>query len=157
MSPRRTIESFRRETARRLHANATNAEARIWRHLRRSPMLGSHFRRQVPIGPYIADFACMAARIVIEVDGSQHGSQPGKARDEARTRWLEREGFRVLRFWNNDLTENIQGVLETIHAALYGSRDADALLLTHERRPKSAPRHPTPPAFGARPSPPRGG
>jgi hypothetical protein len=98
----------------------------------------------------------MAARLIIEIDGSQHGTEQGKARDEARTRWLEQEGYRVLRFWNNDLTSNIEGVLETIHAALYGSRDYNAVVLTHERRrSKSASRHPTPPACGGRPSPSR--
>ncbi len=157
MSLRRTIESFCRETARRLRANPTSAEDRLWRHLRRLPNFGSHFRRQVPIGPYIADFACMAARLIIEVDGSQHGTDAGLARDETRTRWLEQEGYRVIRFWNNDLTKNIEGVLDTIHAALYGTRDLDAALLKHERRPKGAARHLTPPASGGRPSPSRGG
>ena len=117
----------------------------------------SHFRRQVPIGPYVADFACMAARLIVEVDGSQHGSDQGHARDQERTRWLEKEGYRVLRLWNNDITQNIEGVLETIYVALYGSRDVDALPLTHERRSKRGSRHPTPPAFGGRPSPSRGG
>jgi very-short-patch-repair endonuclease len=121
------------------------------------PIYGSHFRRQVPIGPYIADFACMAARLIIEIDGSQHGTDVGIARDSERTQWLEQEGYRVIRFWNNDLSQNIEGVLETIHAALYGSRDADASVLKHERRPKGAARHPTPPASGGRPSPFRGG
>jgi very-short-patch-repair endonuclease len=157
MSPRKTIEGFRRATARRLRAKPTDAETRLWRHLRRSPMLGTHFRRQVPIGPYVADLACMAARLIIEVDGSQHGTPEGQARDDVRTRWLEQEGYRVLRFWNNELTENIEGVLEMIHAALYGSRDTDAVVLTHERRSKAASRHPTPPATGGRPSPSRGG
>jgi very-short-patch-repair endonuclease len=99
-------------------------------------MLGSHFRRQVPIGPYVADFACMAARLVIEVDGSQHGGAAAKARDDIRARWLAREGYRVIRFWNNDLTQNMQGVLEVIHTALYGSRDSDAIALRHKRRSK---------------------
>jgi very-short-patch-repair endonuclease len=85
-------------------------------------MLGSHFRRQVPVGSYVADFACMAARLIVEVDGSQHGTGAGQARDQARTHWLAKEGYRVVRFWNNDITQNIEGVLETIHAALYGSR-----------------------------------
>jgi very-short-patch-repair endonuclease len=89
MKQRRTIASFRRDTARRLRANATDAEARLWQHLKRSAMLGTHFRRQVPIGPYIADFACMAARLIIEVDGSQHGVDVGMSRDAKRTQWLE--------------------------------------------------------------------
>jgi very-short-patch-repair endonuclease len=99
-------------------------------------MFGSHFRRQVPIGPYVADFACMAARLVIEVDGSQHGETAAEARDEMRTQWLEREGYRVLRFWNNELTENMQGVLEAVHAALYGSRDSEPAPLKHKRQSK---------------------
>jgi very-short-patch-repair endonuclease len=74
------------------------------------------FPPQVPIGPYVADFACMAARLIIEVDGSQHGDTV-KVRDDSRTRWPEREGYRVLSFWNNELSENIKGVLEAIHAA----------------------------------------
>jgi very-short-patch-repair endonuclease len=137
MTPPRPISSFRRENARRLRANATDPEARLWRHLRRSALLGSHFRRQVPIGPYVADFACMAVRLIIEVDGSQHGDAVVKAHDDARTQWLEREGYRVIRFWNNDLIENIEGVLETIHAALHGSRDSDPGMLKHKRRKKA--------------------
>src|SRR5436853_5546075 len=136
MTKRPTIDSFRRATARRLRANATNAESIVWRHLRALETEGTHFRRQVPIGPYVADFACMAARLIIEVDGSQHGDTAVKVRDDSRTRWLEREGYRVLRFWNNELTQNIRGVLETIHAALYGSRDRDAIMLKHKRRSK---------------------
>ena len=99
----------------------------------------------------------MAARLIIEVDGSQHGTEAGVARDNERTQWLEQEGYQVIRFWNNDLSQNIEGVLETIQAALYGSRDVDASVLKHKRRPKSATRHPTPPASGGRPSPSRGG
>jgi very-short-patch-repair endonuclease len=94
------------------------------------------FPPQVPIGPYVADFACMAARLIIEVDGSQHGDTV-KVRDDSRTRWLEREGYRVLSFWNNELSENIKGVLEAIHAALYGSRDSDVMTLKHKRRSKA--------------------
>jgi very-short-patch-repair endonuclease len=137
MTPRRTISSFRRKKARQLRANATDPEVRLWRHLRRSPLLGSHFRRQVPIGPYVADFACMAARLIIEVDGSQHRDAALKARDDVRTRWLEREGYRVLRFWNNELSEHIKRVLEAIHAAVYGSRDSDVMTLKHKRRSKA--------------------
>jgi very-short-patch-repair endonuclease len=140
---KRTIASFRRDIARRLRANATGAEIRLWQHLRRSPMLGTHFRRQVPIGPYIADFACMAARLIVEVDGSQHGLDSGISRDAERTRWLEQEGYRVIRFWNNEVNRNIRGVLEAIHAELYGSLDADAVELKHERQ-RRASGHPTP-------------
>jgi very-short-patch-repair endonuclease len=155
MKQRRTIESFRRDTARRLRANATGAEGRLWRHLKRSPMLGTHFRRQVPVGPYIADFACMAARLVIEVDGSQHGLDTGMQKDAGRTRWLEQEGYRVIRFWNNDITKNIKGVLEAIHVALYGSLNSDIVPFKHERSQRAD--HPTPARSARRPSPSRGG
>ena len=90
-------------------------------HLRKLDLEGSHFRRQVPIGPYVADFACMAARLVIELDGSQHGEDRHKAHDGVRTEWLEKQGYRVLRFWNNDIAKNMDGVMETIYAAIYGS------------------------------------
>jgi very-short-patch-repair endonuclease len=124
----------RRAIARRLRNNPTEMETRLWRALRRMPMQGSHFRRQVPIGPYVVDFACMAAHLVIEVDGSQHGRDANIVRDDARTRWLEAEGYRVLRFWNNDIIKNYDAVLEAIHAAIYGSLSAEATLLKHQRR-----------------------
>jgi very-short-patch-repair endonuclease len=167
MKQRRTIASFRRDTARRLRADATGAEVRLWQYLRRSPILGSHFRRQVPIGPYVADFACLAARLVIEVDGSQHGLSVEASKDAERTRWLEREGYRVIRFWNNEVMKNISSVLEAIHVALDGSRDSDVLKFKHVRQPRVS-NHPTPARHSAsktrvnalmarRPSPSRGG
>ncbi len=132
---------FRRAAARRLRANQTGAETKLWRELRKLETKGTHFRRQVPIGRYVADFACMASRLVIELDGSQHGDEPAKAYDQARTLWLESAGYRVLRFWNNDVVHNLDGVLETIYAALYGSRDAEPAPLKHLRQSKG---HPTP-------------
>jgi very-short-patch-repair endonuclease len=115
---KRTIGSFQRKSADRLRANATNAEAILWRKLRRLDIKGSHFRRQVVIGSYIADFACLGARLIVEVDGSQHGSESGLAADAVRTRWLEAEGYRVLRFWNNDVIARTDAVLEAIYATL---------------------------------------
>ena len=79
----------------------------------------------------------MAAQLIIEVDGSQHGDAAVKARDDLRTQWLEREGYGVIRFWNSDLTENMEGVLEAIYAELYGSRDSDAVVLKHKRQPRT--------------------
>ena len=151
---RRPIDSFRRETARRLRANSTAAEVLLWRKLRALETKGTHFRRQVPIGPYVADFACLASRLVIEIDGSQHGEEPNKWRDGKRTRWLMSEGYRVLRFWNNDITQNSAGVLEVIYAALYGSRDTEPKVIKHRRKrgvtpPRRAPRaDPPPPGEG---------
>jgi very-short-patch-repair endonuclease len=150
-----SMMKFRRAAARRLRANQTGAEQLLWRELRKLETKGSHFRRQMPIGPYVADFACMASRLVVELDGSQHGDEPTKTHDETRTRWLKSEGYRVLRFWNNDLVENLDGVMETVYAALYGSRDTGPIPLKHERRLKG---HPTPARHSARrPSPSRGG
>ena len=145
---------FRRATARRLRVNQTGAEKTLWRQLRKLETKGTHFRQQVPIGPYVADFACLASRLVIEIDGSHHGKGSTKVRDESRTRWLESEGYRVPRFWNNDLIENPDGVLETIYSALYGSLDAEPTALKHSRRLRV---HPTPTRSARRPSPSRGG
>jgi len=98
----------------------------------------------------------MAARLIVEVDGSQHGLEAGMSRDAERTRWLEQEGYRVIRFWNNDVTGNIKGVLEAIHVALHGSLDSNALKFKHERK-RGAAGHPTPARSARRPSPSRGG
>ncbi len=144
--------------ARQLRRNTTDAEKKLWRHLRRLDLDGSHFRRQVPIGSYIADFACMAARLLIEIDGSQHAEDRKKAHDEARSRWLEKEGYRVLRFWNNDITKNIDGVMEAVYAALHSSLSAEPVPLKHQRRRRRGPSHlPTPARDARRPSPCRGG
>ncbi len=150
---RRTIDSFPRQTARRLRANATNAEEILWRQLRRSPVLGTHFRRQVPIGPYVADFACMAARLVVEVDGSQHGEASGAERDQARTSWLESAGYRVLRFWNNDATQNIDGVLEAIHQAMSPAMTFDDRVTHKRRRDWATTASATPPRRASRADP----
>jgi very-short-patch-repair endonuclease len=148
------IDRFRRATARRLRAQSTETEILLWKRLRTIRTDGTHFRRQVPIGPFVADFACMAARVVIELDGAQHNTDANREKDELRTRWLESEGYRVIRFWNNDLTSNMDGVLETVYAALYGSRDSDSRPLKHKRWRR---RHPTPARAARRPSPSRGG
>jgi very-short-patch-repair endonuclease len=83
---------------------------------------GFHFRRQAPIGKYIADFACHSARVVIEVDGGQHNEPRGIDRDDARTAWLESQGYRVVRFWNNDVLSNIEGVMREIGIFLKSPR-----------------------------------
>ena len=104
--------------ARALRANQTEAESRLWRRLRDRQLAGAKFRRQAPIGPYIADFVCLAAKLIVEIDGGQHAENA--AADAARTAWLEDQEFRVLRFWNNDSLANTDGVLEEILAALRG-------------------------------------
>jgi len=144
--------------AHQLRRNTTDAEKKLWRHLRRLDLDGSHFRRQVPIGPYVADFACMAVRLLIEIDGSQHAEDREKVHDAARTRWLEKEGYRVLRFWNNDITKNIDGVMEAVYAALHGSLSGEPVPLKHKRRGRRGASHlPTPARDARRPSPCRGG
>ena len=104
------------ESARRLRANMTDAERKLWFLLRRKQLPGFRFRRQVPLGRYIADFACMSARLVVELDGGQHAER--SERDARRTAWLESVGYRVLRFWNGEVFTNAEGVLETIRLAL---------------------------------------
>ena len=99
--------------ARRLRQNSTDAEKALWRGLRSRNLRHVKFRRQVPIGRYIVDYVAFEHRLVIEVDGGQHAFD-----DPARTRYLESEGFRVLRFWNNEVLQNIEGVLLTIIEAI---------------------------------------
>jgi BirA family biotin operon repressor/biotin-[acetyl-CoA-carboxylase] ligase len=97
--------------ARNLRNNATEAEQRLWLHLRASRFEGAKFTRQFPIGNFIADFACRSLRIAIELDGGQHSDSPT---DANRTRIIEAHGYRVIRFWNNEVLGNIDGVLTVI-------------------------------------------
>jgi very-short-patch-repair endonuclease len=105
--------------ARALRRDATEAEKKLWQYLRQPPFKAHHFRRQPTIGPYFADFASHQARIVVEVDGGQHA---GSTADEVRTRYLAANGYRVLRFWNNEVLENVSGVLSVIAAAVNAGR-----------------------------------
>ena len=98
--------------ARELRMNMTDAERRLWARLRRKQVNGHRFRRQVPIGPYFADFACFSARLVVEVDGTQHDLE--SAYEQARTARLERGGFHVLRYWNEDVLKATDEVVEDI-------------------------------------------
>ena len=102
-------------SARRLRRDMTDVEQKLWHHLRQRQLDGFHFRKQCPIGPYIADFACLRVKLVIEVDGSQHADS---GHDAARDAWFAARGYRVLRFWNNDVLQNMDGVYLTITAAL---------------------------------------
>ena len=102
--------------ARQLRARQTEAERKLWFLLRDRRLNGAKFRRQVPIGKYIADFVCQEARLIVELDGGQHTDRI--AYDTARTEWLAGVGYRVLRIWNNDLTENEEGVLTAIYNEL---------------------------------------
>ena len=112
--PHRTVPKPRRSNARALRTNMTDAERKLWYRLRAHRFNGAPFRRQVPIGPFIADFVCLQARVIIEVDGGQHGMESDAVRDA----WFARQGFRVLRFWNNDVHSNFDGVMQVIADAL---------------------------------------
>jgi uncharacterized protein DUF559 len=98
----------------------------------------------------------MAARLLIEVDGWRHGDQPNKLHDDARTRWLEREGFRVVRVWNNEIDRNIDGVMGRIYAEIYGSLNAEPVSLKHTRHKRARIRT-TPPRRAMRANPPPSG
>ena len=102
--------------SRELRANATDAERTLWAQLRARNIAGVRFNSQFPIGPFICDFVSRTAKLVIEVDGGQHDWNAEK--DGARTRFIEAQGFRVLRFWNNEVLENIEGVVAIIERAL---------------------------------------
>jgi very-short-patch-repair endonuclease len=106
-----------RQLARQMRAAPTQAERKLWWHLRHQLAIsGTHFRRQVQIGRFIVDFACHSQRVIIEVDGAQHGVTA--VADAGRTRILEANGYRVLRYWNNDVLCNINGVLEDIRSVI---------------------------------------
>jgi very-short-patch-repair endonuclease len=106
--------------ARSLRVNQTDAEARIWSRLRNRGLGGARFRRQIAVDPYIVDFICTDRKLIIELDGGQHAEQVEA--DAERTRFLEARGYRVLRFWNNDVLTNTEGVLEVILAELEKSK-----------------------------------
>lgn len=98
--------------ARRLRSQQTDAERLLWARLRAHRLYGLKFRRQQPIGIYVVDFFCPEKRLVVELDGGQHQDRTGY--DEARDAWLKSAGYVVLRYWNNELMRNLEGVLEDI-------------------------------------------
>lgn len=103
--------------ARLLRKNLTDAEIALWKHLRMRQMRGLKFRRQAPIGPFIVDFVSFEAKLVIELDGGQHALQ--MASDKRRTTWLNQQGFKVLRFWDNEVLKNMENVEQAIYGSLF--------------------------------------
>jgi len=101
--------------AKRLRRDSTDAEKRLWAAFRNRRFQNYKFRRQHPIGKYIVDFACIEYRLIIEADGGQHMDT---LQDIERTKWLESKGWRVMRFWNNDILANTNGILDTILQSL---------------------------------------
>jgi very-short-patch-repair endonuclease len=124
--------------ARQLRKQAPDAENYLWYVLRNRNVKGCKFVRQFAIDPYIADFACREAALIIELDGGQHATS---AKDESRTAYLNREGYSVLRFWNNEVLENRDGVLTAILSVLQGAPLADL---------RYFPAHPSPAGRGKR-------
>jgi very-short-patch-repair endonuclease len=114
--PHSAITSRTRSQARALRKRPTDAERKLWLLLRSLKSLGLHFRRQAPIGKFVADFACHSEKLVVELDGSQHVDER-RAYDERRTQWLQSQGYQVLRFWNNDVLKSPRSVGEAILAA----------------------------------------
>jgi very-short-patch-repair endonuclease len=102
--------------AKQLRKNQTDAEKVLWKKLRNRQIYGYKFRRQVPIGSYIVDFMCVSIKLIIELDGGQHAEQQDY--DRKRTAYLEAKEFQVVRFWNNDVLTNIDGVLESLTLTL---------------------------------------
>ena len=122
--------------ARELRKSMTDAEQRLWQKLKRRQIASVKFRRQQPIGPFIVDFVCFECRLIVEVDGSQHAeSQHNTTRD----RWLGSTGYRVLRFWNSDVFQNRDGVLETIVSAARGATPLPSPPRQGGRGPTGAP------------------
>jgi very-short-patch-repair endonuclease len=137
------------QMARGLRRRQTEAEIKLWHALRNKRFGMTRFRRQQPIGPYVADFYCSVARLIVEVDGSQHGTDVGLAHDAARTDWLTARGYSVIRFWNAEVLANLPGVLDAIEV-----RFEELKVPYHDENPSSGPCF----AFGsaAPPSPSRG-
>lgn len=102
------------KNSKRLRIGQTPWEAKLWKYLRGNRFYGFKFKRQVPIGPYIVDFCCHPARLVIELDGGQHGEQGVLNKDREKEEYLQQENYRLIRIWNNELEENLEGALETI-------------------------------------------
>ena len=101
-----------RQKAKQLRSNSTDAERNLWAHIRNRRLEGWKFRRQLPIGRFIVDFACAELRLIVEIDDGQHAEQVHY--DLRRTRFLQSKSYQVIRFWNNEVLENIEGVLESL-------------------------------------------
>lgn len=97
-----------------MRKRSTKEERFLWRHLKSKQLEGLKFRRQQPIGNFIVDFVCFEKKIIIELDGGQHTNITEEMKDKSRDKWLKEQGFKVLRFWNNDVFKNINGILEVI-------------------------------------------
>ena len=111
-------KAIRRATARKLRSNTTPHERILRRALKELPIEGTHFRRPAAIGPYVVDFSCPAKKLIVELDGGHHNEDATAVRDSQRQAWLEKEGFRVIRFWNHEVLGNPDGVWAIVREAL---------------------------------------
>jgi very-short-patch-repair endonuclease len=122
MALRSQLSTLRQQNAslnaKALRRTMTDAERKLWLFLRNRRLDGYKFRRQVPVGPYVADFLCERARLIVEVDGGQHAD--ATVRDNQRSAWLSQHGYRVERFWNKEVLQNLDGVWERIASVLAG-------------------------------------
>jgi len=135
--PHSAIKSRTRHQAQSLRRQTTDAERKLWYVLRSMKPLGLHFRRQAPIGAFIVDFAWCAGKLVVEIDGSQHAEQR-RDYDDRRTAWLQSQGYRVLRFWNNDVLKTPRSVGEVI---LTAAQESAAKLPTPNPSPQGGGEH----------------
>ncbi|MGP9814087.1 endonuclease domain-containing protein [Rhodopseudomonas sp. NSM] len=135
-----------RRNAREPRKASTDAERLMWAALRDKQLNGFSFRRQVPIGPFIADFACHSVKLVVEIDGGQHFSDDGERTDASRAAAIEARGFRILRFGNHDVMSNRDGVLQSIAAELAARALTPTLSRKREREraERAAKQRPTP-------------
>jgi very-short-patch-repair endonuclease len=118
--PHASISNALRANAKRLRTDMTDAERKLWGKLRAHRLLGLGFRRQMPVAGYVADFACPALKLIVEVDGSQHSTRRKIAADDARTATLAVAGWSVLRFWNRDVLRDVASVCDHIAAVALG-------------------------------------
>src|SRR6185437_1302749 len=131
----RSEDTIRTGLARRLRRDSTTAEARLWNRLRARGIDSHKFIRQHPIGQFVVDFICRERRLVVEIDGGQHADNP---RDVIRDQWLRKHNYRILRFWNNDVMSNMDGVLETIAEALRTDKPPQPVSASGGNRPLPA-------------------
>jgi very-short-patch-repair endonuclease len=126
------------QLAKVMRQDMTNAEVILWSRLRRGQVHGLKFRRQHPIGPFIADFACWEARLMVEVDGPSHVGDEAKIKDEKRTAFLHQQGWDVIRVWNNDIYNNLSGVMDAISIRVWENSQN---ILASINTPSVATRH----------------
>ena len=118
--PHRPVSPRIRALVKRMRQDMPDAEFRLWCEIRNRGLGGLRFRRQQPIGPYIADFFCAEKKLIVEIDGEQHAFEPNRISDRRRTEWLRAQGYTVIRFWTNEVMHELDGVCEAILAASRG-------------------------------------